>query len=238
MRSEQVHYALDGGVATFSSGVIELFGSVTSMTYVMTDGQRQLVVGAPRRHGEEFLGNMMSYVSAGLTDGAPDEFSLKGGTLRASLVRLTDNAGPIDRLSTVWLGRSSALEAEWPPTTSVYQALDALTGFSLAERGEHAVLTPIRPGTAHENHAHVVKHIPRIGVLEVVPRASGRAVPEWLGTPVNGGELFVSSPGELRMHYVLVNDDMIATLSSHTPTSDEEILSVLEDLTVSFVPRA
>lgn len=165
-----------------------------------------------------------------------EEFSLKGGTLRIAEVDLPTATEGTRRLTVgAWEGRRGCLT-----TSLVGSQRDRLVAvfdtLSFSERaGGLAIDSPV---TARPREPEVVKEVPGVGILRMLPAIASvlETIPRSRGKDVGGGELFRVRATSNAV--TLVTESAVVTIR---PTPDVEVdrmMAVAGDLKVQWLPKA
>jgi hypothetical protein len=116
--------------------------------------------------------------------------------------------------------------------------IEAFETFDLAETHEGITMVPRSPSEVATTNVEVVKEVPPLGLLTILDSASAsELVPSWTGTPVAGGELFVSELSDALPAFFLLVGTTATTVIQ--PLGDEPLeaparMHALETVTIAW----
>jgi hypothetical protein len=232
------HRALNGGKAVVRTGPHRDLSAPYSSTARFITGDRHWEVAISNR--TDFARDALRSIAQPRAMHFTEEYRFHRGTLRIGIVDQVDDGGtPVGRLcGAAWEGSSYSLLAHIY-NGSPLELLALLDKFSLTELPDALLVRPKdAQGVVIDEEASVTKEIPGIGLIDVVQLTSRRArlLPNWKGTRVRGGELFVESADSPRRHFVLVTATAVSTIVPDRGAQLGDVLAELEDhLSVEWV---
>lgn len=199
MTGSITHRAIDGGRVTITSGA-DLRSTATSAGRYSVDGVVREVTTQP-------AGFFAVLIQAeGLEP--TEEYQYRGGTLRLGRAAHPDPVSGTHRVDTtaVWEtgAVSMAITTNDLDTEALLAVLDRL---ELQPDPEGLAVLP-GAGVTWYDAPQLVKELPGIGLLEVVPLSNetAGALPSWPGTPAAGGELYQDELAPGAPYVVLVTE--------------------------------
>lgn len=108
--------------------------------------------------------------------------------------------------------------------------------FTISETPTGIVLEPTNDQISVDRPARITQAIPGLGLLRShrLTRQTMRTLPEWTGTQVAGGELFVENQGEFNQYFVLISATGLTTIQPFTAIAEVDFLAAVRDLTVEW----
>jgi len=199
------HVAIDGSRVTIA-GAADLSRVATSAGRYTVDGIVREVTTQPA----EFFDLLVAAEGLAPTE----EYQYRGGALRLGQTTHQDARSGSRRIDTtaVWdtAGWSMAVTGADLDAETVFALLDRLDLRPLAEG--LAVLPG--NGIAWYDAPQLVKEVPGVGLLEVLPLSAdtARSLPSWPGTPVAGGELYRDELAPGAPYVVLVTETALVNV--------------------------
>jgi hypothetical protein len=164
-----------------------------------------------------------------------EEFSLKGGQLRVAEVDMPTATGGTRRLTVgAWEGKRGCM------TTSLVgsqrdRLVEVFDTVDFSERdGGLAIDSPV---TSRPREPEVVKEVPGVGVLRILPAIASvlETIPRARGRITSGGELFrVRALGNA---VTLMTNSAVVTIKPTPDVDTGQMLGIAENLRVEWSPR-
>jgi len=226
--------ALDGGSVKIDSPL-----SITTV------GATTFLVARIAGHLQEFGASDLpfaSHVASATQVVLDEEYSLQGGHLHLGSAEHSDGDGSEPRIFRlgVWSGNAYCVK------TFIYgrptrELIEIFSLFTIDERDDGVVLTPIRRGVSvAEKGAQVpkvVNNIPQLGLLEVrrlTPEIRNQ-FPPWEGAPGRGGQIYQDSPrGQGEGSLILVGNTAVTRVYRDPALEDEEFVDAAAELLVTW----
>lgn len=125
-----------------------------------------------------------------------EEFKYRGGDLLVGVASQTDPVSKLEQVTRlgVWEGVRYSLKTSVYNGATTQDLIGVLESVDLSETEEGLIVVPANEQVTDDESRPtlVVQNIPNLGLLEVQALGSAlRALPEWSGLEVTGGELFV-----------------------------------------------
>lgn len=199
MTSSITHLAIDAGRVTITSGA-DLRATATSAGRYSIDGIVREVTTQPAGFFTVLVG------AEGLEP--TEEYQYRGGTLRLGRAEHPDAVSGTHRVDTTAVWESGAVSMAITTNDLTTEALLAvLDRFDLQPAPEGLAVLP-GAGVTWYDAPQLVKELPGIGLLEVVPLSNetAGALPSWPGTPAAGGELYRDELAPGTPYLVLVTE--------------------------------
>lgn len=135
----------------------------------------------------------------------------------------------------VWRGRNYSLYTRLYDGTTT-DLLAIMDHFTISETPTGIVLEPTNDQISVDRPARITQAIPGLGLLRShrLTRQTMRTLPEWTGTQVAGGELFVENQGEFNQYFVLISATGLTTIQPFTAIAEVDFLAAVRDLTVEW----
>jgi hypothetical protein len=164
-----------------------------------------------------------------------EDFSLKGGQLRIAEVEMPTATGRTRRLTVgAWEGRQGCLITSLVGSQRD-RLIEVFDTISFSERpGGLAIDSPV---TARPREPEVVKEIPGVGILSILPAIATvlETLPRARGRAAAGGELFRIRASSNAV--TLVSGSAVVSIKPTPEVDTQQMLAVAEDLRVEWSPR-
>lgn len=226
--------SLDGMAVTLSGVDVDLSGAFTSTAVFTRRGRQHQFSGGVRDFAETVAREV---AGVALTEA----YSVLGGeVLCGSTSEAVDGLVMRTRVG-VWRGTETSLFTHLSGPSTTQELLDLFAAFSISDHSSGIQMSPRSGrGLRLDAPATVILYVPRVGVIESEPftRRNAHRVPQYQGTPVRGGELFVSGRGSPREHFLLVTDSAVATISPDEGSDMDAVAAALEEFEVIIASRS
>lgn len=176
-----------------------------------------------------------------------ESYGYQSGTLQLGSAPASGEASSTSRGSSstnrIWLGywegtyHSLAAVANSVPEGIRPDLLGWFETFDLSDSPEGVTLDPRTSEGVQVRSPEVVKELPTVGLLSIMDVAQASSlIPSWMGTPVEGGELFLSKVADFPEFFVLVGESALTVIQ---PIEDDvletpERMYALEHLVVGW----
>lgn len=197
-------------------------------------------------HVQEFGAGPGDFASSDARDIGVKEFhetyQFQGGTLRVGFAHKFDPSVR-DRwiyLVAVWEGAQYSLSTYTPNASNSAGMLATLNQLRLIETPEGLVATPVQPDRTPIVKTSLMKDLPRLRLIDIrrSERNELRAIPNWSGQHVEGGELFLVGSHEEPRGFVLAGDTAVAYIRPEPDDDLEALLPTVSRLSIDWVVPA